>query len=801
MKVPISWLREFVDINIPVTELAEKLTMAGLEVEKLEITGSSWDNVVVGQITAINPHPNADRLTLPTVDLGNEQITVVCGAPNLNVGAKIAFARVGAKLIDPQSGQLATLKKAKIRGISSSGMICSEKELGISDSHTGILVLPNDAPINTPLADFLSDVILDITVTPNRPDWLSVIGIAREIAALTGQSLHIHEPAYEETSLQIDHQITIEINSPDLCPRYCASLITGVKIQESPNWMQQRLLACGMRPINNIVDITNYVMLEYGQPLHAFDYERIRGKKIIVRRASDGEIFVTLDDTERTLNTNTLVIADDEGSVAVGGVMGGANSEVVKSTTSILLEAASFDPASIHYTGRALGVPSEACTRFERGLSPGLTLPALKRATSLLVELGEGEAAKGFIDAYPGRVAQEPILITTREIERLLGVELNLEQISDALTLLGFECKQSDSDIETFVTVPYWRSDISLSADLVEEVARVTGYENIPMTMLSQPIPQQVPQPSIDLKHNIGRILTGFGFQELITYPLIGMEMLEKISIEPHPIEPVPLRMLNPMSIEQEYLRPNLRVNLLDAYSSNKRYENNGIRIFEVGKIYLPKKDDLPDEKEMLCGLLSGSRIEKTWQGSGDTIDFFEVKGVIEGLLDQLGLTVNYEPGFDDSLSSTKQAIIKAGDNQIGIVGEIHRKVLERFNIDDNVFFFEIDLRELLPYTIGYKMYHPVPRYPSLIRDIAIVVDEGITHQIIVNIIKAFPLVEKVEVFDVYSGEQVEKGKKSLAYRIVFQSTTHTLTDKEVNKIERQILDRLSHDLGATLRN
>ncbi|MFC1988426.1 phenylalanine--tRNA ligase subunit beta [Chloroflexota bacterium] len=800
MKVPINWIKEYVDIALPVADLSEKLTMAGFEIEAIEDKGGSWENIVIGQITAINPHPNAERLTLPTVDLGGEQATVVCGAPNLKVGARVAFARVGAKLIDGHTGQLTILKSAKIRGIDSSGMVCSEKELGISENHLGILILPDDAPVGTPLADYLGDVILNIAVTPNRPDCLSVIGIAREVAALTGQTPHIAETNYKETLSAVDQHITIEINAQDLCPRYCASLITGVKVAESPGWMQQRLLACDMRPINNIVDVTNYVMLEYGQPLHAFDYERIRGKKIIVRRASEDEVFETLDGAERGLTPEMLMIADAEISVAIGGVMGGANSEVVEGTTSILLEAASFNPASIHYTGRTLGLSSEACMRFERGINPELTLPALKRATQLLVELGGGEAAKGVIDAYPGKVEREPVLLSVAEVKRLLGVDFSIRQITEVLTSLGFECRKSGSASAVLVTPPYWRSDISLAVDLIEEVARITGYDRIPMNMINQPIPRQNPAPIIGLKREVGRLLAGYGFQEVITYSLTGLEMMEKLFVELHPLEPEPLRVVNPMTVEQEYLRPNLRANLLTALSSNRRYEDGGIRLFELGRVYLPRSNDLPEEREMLCGLLSGPGVEKSWQGENQPLDFFEAKGVVEVLLSRLGVTAGFELGSDESLHSTAQAAIIAEGSLLGVVGELRPEVLERFEINEPVYLVEINLMALLPFTTGHKMFKPTPRFPAIVRDMALVVDTGIAYRQIVDIIKSFPLVEKVAIFDVYSGEQVPQGKKSLAYRVIFQSMTHTLTDEEVNKVEQQILDRLSRDLGATLR-
>ncbi len=797
MKVSLNWLKQYVDITLSADEVANRLTMAGTEVKGVESVGSNWENIVVGQITAINPHPNADRLTLPTVDLGTSQETVVCGAPNLKVGDKVVFARVEARLIDPQSGKVETLKSAKIRGVFSSGMVCSERELGISDRHEGIMVLPAEAPMGTPLADYLGDSIFNMDVTPNRPDCLSMIGIAREIAALTGQSVHLPDAGYEEADPPVDQQIAVEIKAPDLCPRYCASLIRGVKIGESPGWMQERLLSYGMRPINNIVDVTNYVMLEYGQPLHAFDYEWLKSKKIIVRRADDSEVMVTLDDVERNLSGDMLVIADGERSVAVAGVMGGANSEVTDQTTSILLESASFNPASIHYTGRTLGLASEACMRFERGISPELTMPALRRATQLIAELGGGKAASGVVDVYPGSVEPKPITLSAGEVKRCLGVEFSIEQMLSALTSLGFDCKQGDSEVTA--TAPYWRTDINLPVDLVEEVARVIGYDEIPMTMLSQPIPRQNPEPVIGLKREASRYLAGYGFQEIISYSLIGLEALNKLLPETHSPEPLPLRMANPMTAQQEYLRPNLRASLLTALEINQRHEDGGIRLFELGRVYHSRAKDLPNEPEMLCGILSGSG--ESEQGGDELFDFFDAKGVVEGLLTRLGVETAFEVSEDETLRLGKQAAIIIGGNKAGVVGEVHPRVSQAFDISDAVYLFEIDLTVLLPSAAGYKMFQPIPRFPAIVRDMALVVDAGITHQKIVDIVRGFSLVSQVVIFDVYSGDRVPVGKKSLAYRVTFQSPTHTLTDKEVDKVQQQILKRLSGELGATLRS
>ncbi len=798
MKVPIKWLRDYVAIDLPLAELAELLAMSGTEVKRLEVIGGKWANIVVGQIAAIKPHPNADRLRLVTVDLATEQPEVVCGAPNLRLGDKVAFARVGAELIDGHSGQKLVLKPAKIRGLISCGMVCSEKELGISDSHEGIMVLPPEAPLGTLLADFLGDTIFDLEVTPNRPDLLSVIGVAREVAALTGQHVSLPEVSFKALGAPIEEQVSVEIADPDLCPRYCASLITGIKIGESPEWLKQRLINSGMRPINNIVDVTNYVMLEYGQPLHGFDYQKIRGKKIIVRRAKDGEVMVSLDGVERTLTSDMLVIADSQRAIAIAGVMGGANSEVSEETSSILLESASFNPASIHYTSHRLGLVSEASMRFERAICPELTLPALKRATQLILQMAGGQAARGLIDVYPGKQEQQPILLLVDGVKRLLGVEFSPDQIASTLTLLGFDLKPAPSASELLVTAPYWRSDVHLEADLIEEVARIVGYNKIPITMLGRPLPRQNPEPVIGLKKKVRQALAGYGFQEVITYSLTSREVMEKLF--QRSLEPEPIHLANAMTMEQEYLRTSLRGNLLVALEANRRHEDGAIMLFELGKVYLPRDNDLPDEPEMLCALLGSSGLERSWHGRDEPLNFLDAKGVIESLLAQLGIKASFEASGDDGLCPGRQTAITVGGAKLGVVGELHPKVAEAFDISGEVYLFEIDLAALLPHTLGYKTFQPIPRFPAVVRDVALVVDIAISHQQVVDIIQSFLLVNKVALFDIYTGKQVPPGKKSLAYRLTFQSPTHTLTDEEAGQVQQQILGKLSSELGASLR-
>ena len=801
MKVSLRWLKEYVDISTPLEKLCEGLTMAGLEVGGMEVIGGSWNDIVVGKIVDVSAHPNADRLRLVTVDLGKQRSTVVCGAPNVAVGGKVAFAHVGAQLTDGHSGEIVQLKPAKIRGVVSEGVVCSEKELGISDSHEGIMILSPEAIIGIPLTEYLGDTILDLDITPNRPDCLSVIGIAREIAALTGNKVHIPEVQCQELEEAIDSFASVEIIEPELCPRYCASLLTGIKVTSSPQWLQRRLLACGMRPINNIVDVTNYVMLEYGQPLHAFDYNEILGKQIIVRRAGNGETITTLDGVERTLNLNMLVIADKERAIAIAGIMGGADTEVTENTTTVLIESANFNQAVIHRESIGLRLSSEASLRFEKGLSRDLPLIALKRATQLMAELAGGKVAKGIIDVYPGKQRRESISLPVADIKRLLGVELEVSEIAETLELLGFGCRQTESNSQVHVDVPWWRTDVSCAADLAEEIARIIGYDKIPTTILSSQLPRHEPVPMLSLKRQLRSILVSCGFQEVLIYSLTSLEMLGRLSPEFRMIGPTPMKVANPMSREQEYLRTSLRAGLLSVLARNERYQEDDIRLFEIGKVFLPRERDLPQEKEMLCAVLSGSQRRLSWQGKEEPIDFFVAKGIVETVLSRLGLIASFEASEDESLCPGRSADVIIGNDKLGVVGELHPKVSEVFELSETAYLIEIDLDKLSSFTATLKKYQPIPRYPSTSRDIALLVDEQITYQQICAIIQNFSLVNSVALFDLYVGEQVPAGKKSLAFRIGYQSSAYTLTDSEVDKVQEQIIDKLQRDLGATLRS
>ena len=566
MKIPLSWLKELVDFDVPVEELAHRLTMAGLEVGDV-ITVGGWVNCSVGFVEKVERHPNADRLVLCTVDIGKETPhRVVCGAPNVAQGQKIAFAQVGARLVDARSGKLSALKAAKIRGVDSRGMVCSERELGLGDDHDGILVLPTDAPIGMALDDYLGDVILDLEPTPNRSDWLSVLGVAYEVAALTGSEVRQPEAIYPEEGQEIRTLLSVGIRDADLCPRYTASLIRGIAVGPSPRWLQKRLEQCDVRPINNMVDVTNYVMLEYGQPLHAFDYETLLRQRIHVRRAYTGETMTTLDEVQIPLSSDHLVIADDRDARALGGVIGGLDSGITEATTDVVLESASFDPSNNRRTAQDFSLRTEATLRFEKGLRPYLPPLALRRATQLIQQVAGGTVAKGIIDVYPEREKPRAMLLTSQRMKQVLGMEHSMEQAKSVLVSLGFSAV-SEGDEALRVSAPPWRSDITIEDDLVEEVARIVGYDSIPTEMLSTAIPHHEGQDLRAFRERVRDLLVRQGLQETISYSAVGLDLLRKARITED--DAGLLAVANPMSRDFKYMRPTLRASLMNTLAYN----------------------------------------------------------------------------------------------------------------------------------------------------------------------------------------------------------------------------------------
>lgn len=807
MRVSLRWLKEYVAVSLPPQELAHRLTMSGNEVESITDIGAAsgrWDKICVGQVAALRRHPNADRLLLCDVDSGTERITVVTGAPNLRQGQKVPFARVGATLIDGHSGEPIVLRRAQIRGIASEGMVCSEKELGLSEDHSGIMVLPDDAPVGVPLAQYLGDTIFDLKVTPNRPDCLSVIGIAREVAALTGETMHLPDISYEELGPPIEDEVAVEIWDPDLCGRYCCSLVRGVSVGPSPAWMQERLLASGMRPIDNIVDITNYVMLEFGQPLHAFDFATLRGRRVIVRRARPGEVLTTLDGVERILSPDMLLIADAEGAIAIAGVMGGAETEVAVGTTTVLLESANFHQANIRRTSRQLRLQSEASSRFEKGLPPELTVPALRRASQLMAQLTGGRPAPGIIDSYPGQQDRQPILLTKKHFKRLLGVAMDWDEIRQPLEALGFVCQDavgSEGETAISVMVPYWRRDVTMAEDLVEEVARIIGYDALPTTLPLGRLPEPRPDPLRELQRRVRQVIAGCGFQEVITHSLVSLAVLQQ-ALPGEALDPPPIRVANPISSEQEYLRTSLRPGLLMTLARNQRHEEGSLRFFEVSRTYIPRPGQLPEEREVLAGIASGPRQETSWLGDSGEMGFFDAKGILETLFARLGVAVAFEPWDDDrTLQPGRTARVMAGDAPLGVLGEVRPSVAESFDLLPHpVVLFEVELAPLVPLLGSVGRYQPLPRFPAVLRDLALVVDGATPAHRVEEILCSSPLVANITLFDVYRGDQVPVGKKSLAFRVVYRVDDRTLTDAEVNEVQEQILERLRRELGATLR-
>ncbi|MBM4429847.1 MAG: phenylalanine--tRNA ligase subunit beta, partial [Chloroflexi bacterium] len=805
---------------LPLSELVPRLTFAGLEVETIQAIGAEWerDKIVVGEIVEVRPHPNADRLTIAVVNHGaGEPEAVVTGASNIRVGdqgIKVAFARNGARLIDGYADErrYQTLKPTKIRGVLSAGMVCSEKELGLSEQHEGILLLDADAPVGVPLQDYLGDTVLDLDLTPNLGRCLSIIGVAREVAALTGQRLKIAEPTMVAEGAPIAGQIALEIADPDLCPRYSATLIRGVRIGPSPVWLQQRLRAAGMRPINNIVDITNYVMLEWGQPLHAFDYDKLRGRQagekpvIIVRRSKPGERMTTLDGMERELGPEMLLITDGGGPVAIAGVMGGLDSEISLSTTNVLLESANFDNLNNRRTSEKLKLPSEASLRFGRGVPPETTVIAVQQATEWMRQLAGGIIAQGIADAYPVQRPGKTINLAASEVERLLGIELSRQRLTEILQSLGFGVEPGQETEPLHVTIPYYRLDVEIPADLVEEVARIFGYDRIPETLLRDELPPQRHNLALDDEQRVRDMLVGCGLSEVITYSLTNLDSVARLDPARQLVDPKDyVRLANPLTSDREYMRRTLMNSLLETVRDNLRFVDR-VTLFEVARVYLPQPgQELPEEPRRLGIAMTGRR--RGGSGSGgvpEKLDFYDLKGVIETLLSRLRLTdCVYAPAEHPTFQSGRVARLLVQGRDVGVLGEVHPAVRESFDLPaQRVCLAELNLEELLAAVPSAYYYQPVSRFPAVTRDLALVVDETLpAAQLREAIARAGgKLLQGIQLFDVYRGEPIPAGKKSLAYTLTYQAMDRTLTDEDVNRQQTRIQKSLEKELGAQLR-
>ena len=807
MKIPVSWLKKYIELDgVDINNLSHLMTMAGTEVSTIDHIGEYWDteHLLVGEIVDIKPHPDADKLRLPTIKISDsESHTVVCGAPNLYVSQKIVFAKEGAYLFNPRSNTHEVLKSAKIRGVESSGMVCSSLELGLGEDHSGILELNSDIPIGTPVKNLLSDVVLETELTPNRPDCLSVIGTAHEIAAITKQNVVYPITNFSTSNKKIEDFIEIDILDSDLCSRYMGTVIHNVKIQESPDWLKDALVKTGHRPINNVVDITNFVMLEFGQPLHAFDYNKIPNKKIIVRPSNDGEKIDTLDGETRTLKSPMLVIADESKPIALAGIMGGSNTEIDSETTDVFLEAANFNASNTRFTRNALNINTEASYRFERYLRPELAELAFDRAISLIQEITGGVPVKNHIDVYYKSADDLNVGFKLKNLNKLLGTQFKLREVSKIFEALGCLIEKKSPDTLS-VTPPIWRSDIKIEADLIEEFARIYGYDHLPTAKINAIIPDREDNIYLNFRETIRDTLVYAGFNETISYAVVNQAKLSKttdVSTETF------VKVQNPMDSTKNILRPNLRVNILDTLSNNRRLnQSDPIQIFEIGRVFGDFKNFnsqiMPDESDQLIAVLSGKRNkENLWDKNNESVDFYDAKGILEDLLETTQIAFQLNECEDDFFSKGKAAQILIHNKHVGNIGEIAQNSLSHFDLNESVVMIEIFLEEILKKSELIDIQYTRPsKFPSSERDIALLVNNSIQSHQITDVISKNSLVVDTFVIDLYQGEELPENTKSMTFKIVFQSYEATLSTNEIDKTQQKILKSLKHLLDIEQR-
>lgn len=815
MKVPMRWLNDFVETGLAPNELARRMTMAGLEAEKIEAIGAEWEKIFVGLVTHIERHPNADRLSLATVEAGEHQLTVVTGAPNIARGQKVALALAGARLIDghSDSGEVKVLKPAMMRGIKSEGMVCSEKELGLSDEHEGILELQADAPVGVLLQEWLGDTVIEFEITPNLVHAFSVHGIAREAGALLDRP--VRDPATADlASLPHPTNDLVRIEAADLCPRYIGIVFEHVRVGPSPEWLARRLTAAGLRPISNIVDVTNYVMHECGQPLHAFDRDHLAEGRIVVRRARPGERIETLDHQERTLSPEMMVIADAERAVAMAGIIGGVDSEVSNETTTLLLEGANFNMKSVRHTARALKLRTDASARFERGLDPNIAGPAMARATHLILELCPDARVTAVQDVYPDQVKPADLTMRFSRIQQVIGVPYEPELVLDVLGRLGFQPKLTGSDEEMLltVTVPTYRHDVTQPDDVVEDVARIVGYETLPSTL---PVGRTAPvkrDPMYRLQKAAREALVAAGASECVTYVSISPEMLTaslnsetgKVGFVRQAEMAGLIRLKNPLQADQPLMRPTLVPSLLEPLAENLKHES-GVRLFELARVYLPRgRDELPNEVDA-CGIvLTGERDAAGLYATPGELDFFDLKGVLEGLWEHLGIpTPVVTPAAHPAMHPGRTALAIVNDKTVAVFGELRPDVATAFGIEaPRVCVAEIDLSVVLSLVPERHEDVKVPRFLPVRQDFAVVVAESMPAAEVETALRAGAgqLVTDVVLFDIYRGPQVGDSKKSLAFRVTFTAPDRALTDAELVKVRGRVEKTLKQRVDGTLR-
>ncbi|MDH5662140.1 MAG: phenylalanine--tRNA ligase subunit beta [Elusimicrobiota bacterium] len=804
MRISYNWLKEYVDFSLSPPELAKCLTMAGLEVSDIVYLGSEVENVVVGEILSLKPVPQADKLSLCQVSDGKQIFSIVCGAMNIKVKDLVPLARVGAKLPGGRR-----ISKAKIKGQTSCGMLCSEKELGLGEDASGILVLPRGSKLGADIkkALTLEEVVLEIELTTNRSDCASIFGMAREVSAILGGNLKPPRIELKENGVSVSDLAKVEILAPQACRRYTARIIRDVKVGSSPSWLVKKLETVGLRAINNVVDVTNYVLIELGHPLHAFDYDKLAEHKIVVRFATPGEKLLTLDNEERKLTEKNLLIADAKRPVALAGIIGGVETSVEQSTRNVLLESAYFAPQVVRSTARQLGIDTESSYRFERGVDVENLLIASKRACQLIQELAGGKIAAGVIDVYPQPFSPVEIEFSPEEADRILGSNISAKEMSEILSRLRFNVSQEEGEKRLQVRVPSYRNDISRSIDLVEEIARLYGYDKIPSGMPKIEGSGAVDDKVLMLEDFVKDVLTRLGLCEVVSRSLVSPEYYSELDVAiPSELKGT-VEITNPLSREQSLLRTSLLPGLLSVVRWNLNHGVSDMKIFEIGRVFFPGKD-VPQEKRILAGVLVGSQEERYWEDSSKAIDFYYVKGIVESLLGELG--INSKRRGETGIKKSGHFLLEEGisnkitidSEHLGDFGELVNEVSGKMEFRDKVYIFELDFDKLCGLMEIKKKYERTSRFPWVSRDIALVAPEGLTFGEICAKIKnaGRELVRDVKLFDIYFGKQIEPGKRGLACKIVYQSMEKTLKDEEVNSLHTGIVETLERDLKVKVR-
>ena len=795
MKLPLKWLKDFTDIHASPKEYADALTMSGSKVEGIETLGEEIDRVVVGRIVTLQKHPDADRLQVALVDIGGENVQIVTGAMNIKVDDLIPVALDGSSLPGGKR-----IKRGRLRGVESCGMMCSISELGVTKeeypnaAEDGIFILEGSPAAGTDIRDVLglNETIIDFEITSNRPDCFSIIGLARESAATFGTDFKVPEISVKETGSPAKDMASVEIQAPDLCSRYAARIVTDVRIGPSPVWMKERLKAAGVRPVNNIVDITNYVMLELGQPMHAFDLENLKGHSIIVRKAAEGEKLQTLDGQDRELEPSMLVIADEERAVAVAGVMGGANSEITPDTRTILLESATFNGISVRMTAKKLGMRTEASGRFEKGLDPENALTAVNRAAQLIEQLGVGTVCKGVIDCYPVKAEKRTIPFSPKRINALLGTDISAERMKEIFEKLEIEVDEAAGT----AVAPTFRPDLECEADLAEEAARFYGYNNITATLLegkAATVGRKTWRQRIE--DMIRQTMLSCGLSETYTYSFTSPKVFDSINLPEDSDLRKAVVISNPLGEDFSIMRTTTLPEMLEVLATNHSRRVEEARLFEVSYVYIPKSlplTELPEEKPVLTLGMYGN------------VDFYDLTGVLDELMAVLGIkNYGYEPVKDHpSFHPGRTAKLFVNGKDCGILGEIHPDVAQKYKAAQRNYIGMIDIEPLVAGASIKPEYKPLPKFPAVTRDIAMLVEDGVPVRQIEQLIsaKAGSILEEIRLFDVYKGKQVPEGMKSVAYSVIFRAADRTLTDEEVGGAMKKIVGALSEKLGAQLR-